>query len=203
MRGLEKRFGNMVALTALDLDLPAGSLFSLLGPSGCGKTTLMRIIAGLEQPDGGAVILDGEDITGAPPERRPFNMVFQRYALFPHLTVFDNLAFGLTTDRAHRAEPHKIAARVNDCLRLVGLDGLEKRYPSQLSGGQQQRVALGRAIVRRPRALLLDERCPPSIATCASRCERSSCASIASLGRHFSWSPTTRRRHCLYPTEWR
>jgi ABC-type Fe3+/spermidine/putrescine transport system ATPase subunit len=157
VRGIVKRFGPVAAVDHVDLDLPAGSFFSLLGPSGCGKTTLMRIIAGLERPDAGQVIADGLDITRLPPERRPFNMVFQRYALFPHLTVAQNVAFGLTTDRRTRPAPEEIDRRVAAMLELVGLAGLEARYPAQLSGGQQQRVAVARALVRRPAALLLDE----------------------------------------------
>ncbi|MBX3031865.1 MAG: ABC transporter ATP-binding protein [Chloroflexi bacterium] len=157
VRGILKRFGAVTALDHVDLVLPSGSFFSLLGPSGCGKTTLMRIIAGLERADAGTVLADGQDITRLPPERRPFNMVFQRYALFPHLTVADNVAFGLTTDRRSRPPRDEIRRRVSEMLDLVGLSGLEARYPSQMSGGQQQRVAVARALVRRPTALLLDE----------------------------------------------
>jgi ABC-type Fe3+/spermidine/putrescine transport system ATPase subunit len=156
-RGVTKRFGSVAAVDAVDLDLPAGSFFSLLGPSGCGKTTLLRMIAGLEQPDEGSILVDGQEITRLPPERRPFNMVFQRYALFPHLSVFDNVAFGLTTARSERPPRHEVRRRVGDMLGLVGLQGYEQRWPSQLSGGQQQRVAVARALIRRPRVLLLDE----------------------------------------------
>jgi ABC-type Fe3+/spermidine/putrescine transport system ATPase subunit len=156
-RGITKRFGSVVAVDAVDLDLPRGSFFSLLGPSGCGKTTLLRIIAGLEQPDSGTIEVDGQDITRLPPERRPFNMVFQRYALFPHLSVFDNVAFGLTTARSERPAREVVRRRVGEMLELVGLSGYELRWPSQLSGGQQQRVAVARALIRRPRVLLLDE----------------------------------------------
>jgi ABC-type Fe3+/spermidine/putrescine transport system ATPase subunit len=157
VRGMTKRFGQVVAVDDITLDLPPGSFFSLLGPSGCGKTTLLRIIAGLETADAGSVLVDGADITGTPPERRPFNMVFQRYALFPHLTVFDNVAFGLTTTRRERPTKAEITRRVTEMLELVGLGGFEKRWPSQLSGGQGQRVAVGRALIRRPKVLLLDE----------------------------------------------
>jgi len=156
-RGVTKRFGSVVAVDDVTLDLPPGSFFSLLGPSGCGKTTLLRIINGLEQPDEGAVLIDGQDITGTPPERRPFNMVFQHYALFPHMQVFDNVAFGLTTDRRARPAKVEIERRVLEMLRLVGLEGFEKRWPHQLSGGQAQRVSVARALMRQPRVLLLDE----------------------------------------------
>ena len=157
VEGVVKRFGATAAVDHVDLHLPAGTFFSLLGPSGCGKTTLMRIIAGLERPDEGRIFADGVDITGLPPERRPFNMVFQRYALFPHLSVFDNVAFGLTTDRRSRPPRAEIDRLVAAMLDLVGLGGYEHRFPSQLSGGQQQRVAVARALIRRPSALLLDE----------------------------------------------
>jgi ABC-type Fe3+/spermidine/putrescine transport system ATPase subunit len=157
IRGMTKHFGAVTALDDVSVELPAGCFFSLLGPSGCGKTTLLRIIAGLEQPDAGVLLADGRDITRVPPEGRPFNMVFQRYALFPHLTVFDNLAFGLTTDRSHRISKDEVRRRCDAMLELVGLGGLGPRWPSQLSGGQAQRVAVARALVRRPRVLLLDE----------------------------------------------
>ena len=156
-RSVTKRFGAVVAVDDLTLDIPAGSFVSLLGPSGCGKTTLLRVIAGLEAPDAGQVLVDGVDITRQPPERRPFNMVFQRYALFPHLRVTANVAFGLTTDRRNRLPQDEIDRRVEEMLDLVGLSGYGSRWPSELSGGQAQRVAVARALVRRPRALLLDE----------------------------------------------
>jgi spermidine/putrescine transport system ATP-binding protein len=158
IRGVSKRFGSTLALQTLDLDIPPGSFFSLLGPSGCGKTTLLKIVAGLERPDNGSVSADGEDITGRPPERRPFNMVFQNYALFPHMTVAENVGFGLTTG-AKRGRPsdRERRERVAEMLRLVGLERLFGRYPSELSGGQAQRVAVARALINRPRVLLLDE----------------------------------------------
>ena len=158
IRGISKRFGEAVALHALDLHIPAGSFFSLLGPSGCGKTTLLRIIAGLEVPDEGVVVSDGDDITGRPPERRPFNMVFQHYALFPHLTITENVGFGLTTQsRNERPSTSERVGRVAEMLRLVGLEEYGSRYPSELSAGQAQRVAVARALINRPRVLLLDE----------------------------------------------
>jgi putrescine transport system ATP-binding protein len=149
-----KRFGEVPAVEALSLDIFERELFALLGPSGCGKTTLLRLLAGFEAPDQGRIILDGEDIARVPPHRRPVNMMFQNYALFPHLTVQGNVAFGLKQDGLPRPE---IAARVREMLALVKLEGLESRKPHQLSGGQRQRVALARALVKRPRVLLLDE----------------------------------------------
>jgi ABC-type Fe3+/spermidine/putrescine transport system ATPase subunit len=157
LRGVTKRFGSVIAVDDVSLDLAPGSFFSLLGPSGCGKTTLLRVIAGLERLDAGLVLADHVDVTRHPPERRPFNIVFQRYALFPHLTVFDNVAFGLTTDPGARLSRDVIRARVDAMLDLVGLEGYGRRWPSQLSGGQAQRVAVARALVRRPSVLLLDE----------------------------------------------
>jgi ABC-type Fe3+/spermidine/putrescine transport system ATPase subunit len=157
VRAVAKRFESVVAVDDVSLDLPAGCFFSLLGPSGCGKTTLLRVIAGLEAPDSGSVFVDGDDITRDPPERRPFNMVFQRYALFPHFNVFDNVAFGLTTERRSRLPKEELERRVRDVLALVGLKELSERMPSQLSGGQAQRVSVARALIRRPRVLLLDE----------------------------------------------
>jgi ABC-type Fe3+/spermidine/putrescine transport system ATPase subunit len=154
---VSKNFGDVVALNDVELSIPGGTFFSLLGPSGCGKTTLLRILAGLETADRGRILLDERDITRLPPERRPFNIVFQRYALFPHLTVEQNIAFGLTTHRRRRPSKDAIAGRVQDALALVGLGGFGARMPSQLSGGQAQRVAVARAIIRQPDVLLLDE----------------------------------------------
>lgn len=153
-----KSYGRAPALQRVDLEIPAGSFFSLLGPSGCGKTTLLKIIAGLEVPDTGVVLADGVDITSRQPERRPFNMVFQHYALFPHMTVADNVGFGLTTaPRRDRPTDTERRARTAEMLQLVGLGDLGARYPSELSGGQAQRVAVARALVNRPSVLLLDE----------------------------------------------
>src|SRR5207244_13323608 len=129
---------DVTAVAEVDLTIPAGTFFSLLGPSGCGKTTLLRIVAGLETLDEGRIVLDGGDISRTPPEKRPFNIVFQRYALFPHLDVHDNIAFGLTTRRRSRPPAAVLDERVNEMLELVGLAGLGKRLPSQLSGGQAQ-----------------------------------------------------------------
>lgn len=157
VRNVTKRFGDVIALDNVDFRIPRQSFFALLGPSGCGKTTLLRILAGLEMPDSGQVLVDGRDITRSPPERRPFQMVFQNYALFPHLSVFENVAFGLTTRRSQRPTRQEITNRVGEMLKLVGLVGLEGRLPAQLSGGQAQRVAVARALIRRPDLLLLDE----------------------------------------------
>jgi spermidine/putrescine transport system ATP-binding protein len=158
IRDVTKRYGRAPALQRVDLEIPAGSFFSLLGPSGCGKTTLLKIIAGLETPDTGVILADGDDITAKPPERRPFNMVFQHYALFPHMTVADNVGFGLTTaPRRDRPSDEERASRTAEMLRLVGLDDFGARFPSELSGGQAQRVAVARALINRPSVLLLDE----------------------------------------------
>jgi putrescine transport system ATP-binding protein len=151
---VSKRFGNFVAVERLSLDIFEREFFALLGPSGCGKTTLLRMLAGFEQPSEGRILLDGEDISGVPPHRRPVNMMFQSYALFPHLTVEGNIAFGLKQDGMPKPE---IAERVREMLSLVKLEGFGGRKPHQLSGGQRQRVALARALARRPRVLLLDE----------------------------------------------
>ena len=151
---MTKRFGEVVAIDNLSLDIYEREFFALLGPSGCGKTTLMRLLAGFESPDEGRVLLLGEDLAGIPPYRRPVNMMFQSYALFPHMSVFDNVAFGLKQEGLPKAE---IAARADEMLQLVELKGLERRKPHQLSGGQRQRVALARALVKRPKVLLLDE----------------------------------------------
>ncbi|HEY1542031.1 MAG TPA: ABC transporter ATP-binding protein [Xanthobacteraceae bacterium] len=149
-----KRFGGIVAVDGLDLAIYEGEFFALLGPSGCGKTTLLRMLAGFEMPDEGSVRLGSEDIARVPPYRRPVNMMFQSYALFPHLTVAGNVAFGLKQDRVPRAERE---ARVAEMLALVKLEGMGGRKPHQLSGGQRQRVALARSLAKRPKVLLLDE----------------------------------------------
>ena len=150
--GLTKTFGSFTAVDGVSLDVPSGSFFALLGPSGCGKTTTLRMVAGLDRPTGGRILLGDEDITDARPYRRPVNTVFQSYALFPHLDVFENVAFGLRRRRAA-----DVRAKVGEALELVELGHLARRRPAQLSGGQQQRVALARAVVNRPDVLLLDE----------------------------------------------
>ncbi len=154
LEGIAKRFREVVALQPTDLQVEHGTLLTLLGPSGCGKTTTLRIIAGFTEPDSGRVLIDGADLTHAPPRQRNVGVVFQDYALFPHLTVAENIAFGLRERRASRAH---IAARTSEMLSLVRLEGLAQRHPAQLSGGQQQRVALARALAHPPRLLLMDE----------------------------------------------
>jgi len=151
---VSKRFGGSAAVDKLSLDIYQGEFFALLGPSGCGKTTLLRLIAGFERPDSGRILLDGVDLAAVPPYRRPVNMMFQNYALFPHLNVEANVAFGLKQEGLAKAE---IAQRVADMLAMVKLDSFGRRKPHELSGGQRQRVALARALVKRPRVLLLDE----------------------------------------------
>jgi putative spermidine/putrescine transport system ATP-binding protein len=154
LAGVRKAFGTTVALEHLDLQVGSGELVSLLGPSGCGKTTALRIAAGFERPDAGAVVVAGTDVSGVPPERRTMGMVFQAYSLFPNLTVADNVAFGLRMRRVDRGARD---TRVHDMLELVGLGDKAGQWPHQLSGGQQQRVALARALAFRPDVLLLDE----------------------------------------------
>ncbi|WP_448590386.1 ABC transporter ATP-binding protein [Thermoflexus hugenholtzii] len=154
LREVSKRFGEVEAVHQVSLQIREGEFFSLLGPSGCGKTTTLRMIAGFERPDAGEILIRGQRMNEVPPFHRPVNTVFQHYALFPHMTVFENVAFGLEMKRLPREE---IRRRVAEALRLVRLTGLENRYPRQLSGGQQQRVALARALVNRPAVLLLDE----------------------------------------------
>src|SRR3954452_13612838 len=149
-----RKFGAFRAVDGLSLDIHAGEFFALLGPSGCGKTTLLRMLAGFETPDEGRILLDGKDIAQLLPHQRPVNMMFQNYALFPHLDVLDNIAFGLKRAGMARAE---ITTRVAEMVALVKLEGLERRKPDQLSGGQKQRVALARSLARQPRVLLLDE----------------------------------------------
>jgi putrescine transport system ATP-binding protein len=154
IRDVVKKFDSFVAVDDVWLDIYRGEFFSLLGPSGCGKTTLLRMLAGFEEPTAGTIEIDGVDMSEVPPYRRPVNMMFQSYALFPHMTVEQNIAFGLKQERLSRAE---IAQRVEEMLALVQLTELARRKPHQLSGGQKQRVALARAVVKKPKVLLLDE----------------------------------------------
>src|SRR5436305_6249500 len=154
LEGVSKGFGETRAVQHVTVAIGEGEFFSLLGPSGCGKTTTLRMIAGFEVPDEGRIVLQGTDVTSVSANRRKVNMVFQQYALFPHMSIYDNVAFGLKVKRVPRSEHSK---RVHEMLRVVELEGLERRRTRQLSGGQQQRVALARALVNRPAALLLDE----------------------------------------------
>jgi putative spermidine/putrescine transport system ATP-binding protein len=154
LEGVRKRFGDVVAVDGLDLDVRTGEFFSMLGPSGSGKTTCLRMIAGFEAPTDGRIYLDGRDVTGLAPYERDVNTVFQDYALFPHMTVEENVEYGLRVKRVARNRRRELAA---DALRIVQLEGFESRKPAQLSGGQRQRVALARALVNRPKVLLLDE----------------------------------------------
>ncbi len=154
IQGVSKRFGDFVAVNDVSLTIFEGEFFSLLGGSGCGKTTLLRILAGLEVPSAGRIFIDDQDVTRTPPYERPVNMMFQSYALFPHMNVYNNVAFGLRQDRVPKAE---IAERVDETLAMVEMTPFARRRPDALSGGQRQRVALARALVKRPRLLLLDE----------------------------------------------
>ena len=154
LKNIFKRFGKLEAVSGVTLDIDDGELFTLLGPSGCGKTTLLRLIAGFYKPDGGDVLFDGRSVSNIPPAERGIGMVFQNYALWPHMTIFDNVAYGL---KLRKFSADEIGEKVARVMRMVNLTGLEKRYPGQLSGGQQQRVALVRALVLDPDVLLLDE----------------------------------------------
>ncbi|TLS65390.1 ABC transporter ATP-binding protein [Mariprofundus erugo] len=154
IRGISKKFGDFEALKGVDLHIGAGEFFTLLGPSGCGKTTLLRMIAGFEAPDSGEILLEGKDMVGTPPEQRPVHTVFQNYALFPHMTVAQNIAFPL---QMARVQADEIDARVQQALDNVHLPDKAGAYPAALSGGQRQRIAIARALVKRPRLLLLDE----------------------------------------------
>jgi putrescine transport system ATP-binding protein len=154
IREVTKRYGEVYAVDNVSLDIYRGEFFALLGPSGCGKTTLLRMLAGFEAPTSGRIEIDGQDMAAVPPWRRPVNMMFQSYALFPHMSVAQNIAFGLKQDRVPKPEIH---SRVADALALVRLEGFAARRPDSLSGGQRQRVALARAIVKRPKLVLLDE----------------------------------------------
>jgi len=154
LEGVTKRFDDVVAVNDVSLAVEPGQFFALLGPSGCGKTTTLRMIGGFEEPSAGAIYLGDRDVVGLPPYKRDVNTVFQSYALFPHLSIFENVAFGM---RRRGLRGSQLAGRVREILKLVDLDGMESRKPRQLSGGQQQRIALARALVNKPRVLLLDE----------------------------------------------
>ena len=154
LRNISKKFDDVIAVDSLDLDISEGEFFSLLGPSGCGKTTLLRILAGFEYPTTGNVFIDNSEVTNQTPNLRPSNMVFQNYAIFPHINVKRNIEFGLRKEKLTKEE---LNSRVEESLKMVQLEGYEERFSNQLSGGQRQRVALARALVKRPKVLLLDE----------------------------------------------
>jgi spermidine/putrescine transport system ATP-binding protein len=174
--GVTKRFGDTVVVDGVNLTISEGEFFALLGPSGCGKTTLLRMLAGLESPSAGRILIDGADVVGVPPNRRPVNMVFQSYAIFPHMTVAQNVAYGLSVAGVHQ---HERNTRVEEALALVKLDDMGGRKPDQLSGGQRQRVALARALVKRPRLLLMDE----PLSALDARLRESMCSELAQLQR--------------------
>ena len=154
IRNITRRFGDFTAVDDVSLNIEAGEFFCLLGPSGCGKTTLLRLVAGFDVPNGGSIWLDGRDMTGVPPEKRNVHTVFQSYALFPHMTVAQNIGFPL---KMAQIDEGQIARRVDEALEDVSLTGMSARYPNELSGGQRQRVAVARALINRPKLLLLDE----------------------------------------------
>lgn len=151
---ISKSFGDVVAVDTVSFEIEIGQFFSILGPSGCGKTTLLRLIAGFERPDSGRILIDGQDITGLPPNQRPVNTVFQQYALFPHLSVWENIAFGL---RVAKRSEQEIKSEVSKMLKLIQLEHCSHKKPDEISGGQKQRVAIARALINKPRVLLLDE----------------------------------------------
>jgi spermidine/putrescine transport system ATP-binding protein len=195
LRGVVKEFRShgesVIAVRDMDVAIAEGEFFSLLGPSGCGKTTTMRIIAGFEDPTQGTVHLHGADVTLIPPHKRDVNMVFQSYALFPHMNVFDNVAFGLRRKKTAKKE---VEERVTEILAIVGLEGYAKRRPRQMSGGQQQRVALARALVNGRARCCSTSRLAHSTSSSGRRCRSSSSASSARSASPSSTSPTTRAR---------
>ena len=188
---LVKSFDGVPAVTGIDLDIPAGQFYSLLGASGCGKTTTLRMIAGFEKPDSGRIELDGRDVAGDPPHKRPVNTVFQTYALFPFMTVWDNVAFGLKYQKASRDDTKR---RVDEALELARMGEFAKRRPAQLSGGQQQRVALARALVLRPRCFSSTSRSVRWTPSCASSCSWSCAPCSARSASRSSTSRTTKRK---------
>ena len=197
LEGLCKDYGEGLVLSGLSLDVYPGEFLTLLGPSGCGKTTTLRIIAGLERPTAGRVLIDGTDVTGLPPEKRPVNTVFQNYALFPHMTVFQNIAYGLKVLGISKSEQKE---RVMAALSLVRLAGFERRMPSQLSGGQRQRVAIARAVVlQHRRCFCWMSRWARWISSCDRRCSRSSNACSRSWASPSSTLRTIRRRRSTCP----
>ena len=203
VKNINKRFGEFTALNNVSLDFPTGELTALLGPSGCGKTTLLRCIAGLEHPDSGQVLLDGKDASDRHVRERQVGFVFQHYALFKHMTVFENVAFGLRVkSRAERPSESQIKKKVMDLLGLVQLDWLADRYPPQLSGGQRQRIALARALAVEPRVLLLDEPFGALDAKVRKELRRWLRRLHDELHVTASSSPTTRRKRWKWRTRW-
>ena len=192
-----KRYGATAVLEDIDLAVEDGEFMTILGPSGSGKTTILRLIGGFIAPDAGRILFDGVDVAPVPIHRRPFNTVFQDYALFPHMTVGQNVGYGLMVRGVARAE---IARRVAEALEVVALQGFGERYPSQLSGGQRQRTALARALICEPRLSCSTSRSARSMPSCAVRCRSSSKACSAASASPSCSSPTTRRRRSRCPT---
>lgn len=192
-----KRYGDFVALDHVDFVVPTGSLTALLGPSGSGKSTLLRTIAGLDQPDTGTITINGRDVTRVPPQRRGIGFVFQHYAAFKHLTVRDNVAFGLKIRKRPKAE---IKAKVDNLLQVVGLSGFQSRYPNQLSGGQRQRMALARALAVDRRCCCSTSRSAHSMPRCAKSCVPGCAACTTRCMSPRCWSPTIRPKRWMWPT---
>nr|WP_305080025.1 ATP-binding cassette domain-containing protein [Psychrobacter sp. JCM 18903] len=191
LTGLKKTYDQTEVLKDINLDIKHGEFLTLLGPSGCGKTTLLRLIAGFEQPNAGAIYLDGVQMAGLPADKRPVNTVFQQYALFPHMSVAQNVAYGLKLKKVPKDE---IQTRVREMLAMVQLEHLANRRPQDLSGGQQQRVAIARAVINRPKLLLLDEHYLRSIISCACKCNLSLNGCNESLASLLYLSPTTKKK---------
>jgi ABC-type ATPase involved in cell division len=203
VKNIRKQFGSFTALQDVSLDFPTGELVALLGPSGCGKTTLLRIIAGLESADSGQVLLDGEDASGTHVRERQVGFVFQHYALFRHMTVFDNVAFGMRMKpRSVRPSEKAIKAKVTELLKLVQLDWVADRFPAQLSGGQRQRIALARAWRSSRGCCCSTSPSAPSMPRCARSCGAGCGASMTSCTSPPSSSPTTRKKPWKWPTGW-
>jgi putative spermidine/putrescine transport system ATP-binding protein len=196
LEDLRRQYAGVTALDGLSLTLAPGELVALLGPSGCGKTTAMRLVAGLEEANGGRVVFGGRDVTDLPANKRDVGMVFQAYSLFPHMTAHQNVAFGL---RLHKVGPDERRKRASEMLELVGLGPHAHKYAHQLSGGQQQRVALARALAIKPTVLLLDE---PLSALDGRGCVTKYAACSSKWGSQPSSSPTTRRKRWPSPTAW-
>lgn len=197
VRRANKHYGDFAALDNIDFEVPAGSLTALLGPSGSGKSTLLRAIAGLDHPDTGTITINGRDVTNVPPQHRGIGFVFQHYAAFKHLSVRDNVAFGLKIRKRPKAE---IKEKVDNLLEVVGLAGFQNRYPNQLSGGQRQRMALARALAVDPRCCCSTSRSARSTRRCARICGRGCAGCTTKCTSRPCWSPTTRPRRSTWPT---